>query len=440
MSLRDFFYTLAGELAASLHPGEVLMLYLEAENSDFIRFNQSRVRQAGNVQQLELSLDLVAGYRHGTGSCQLMGDLDCDLALVQSLLTALRGQRRFIPEDPYLFYATQGRSTETMEGDGLPTLDAVLKDIIAAAAGLELVGLWAGGRLYRGFANSLGQRNWYSTSNFNFDWSCYYRGDKAVKAQYAGASWNPSHLERKMQKVREQLGLINRPAKVLTPGQYRVYLAPTSLMEIFSLLGWNGFGLKSHRTQQTPLLKMVQGKRSLHPMVNLSEHHQGGVAPRFTDAGFEKPAWVQLLAQGVYQDCLVSPRSSKEYGVPVNTGSEVPQSLDLAPGGLKVDEVCEHLDRGIYINNLWYSNFSDRNEARITGMTRYACLWVEEGRLQAPIEVMRFDESLYQMLGENLLALTAEREFLLDTNTYERRSLASFRLPGALIEKFTLTL
>jgi hypothetical protein len=53
---------------------------------------------------------------------------------------------------------------------------------------------------------------------------------------------------------------------------------------------------------------------------------------------------------------------------------------------------------------------------------------------------MRFDDSIYRMLGEHLVGLTAERDFILDANTYHRRSTNSSRLPGALIEDFTFTL
>ena len=73
-------------------------------------------------------------------------------------------------------------------------------------------------------------------------------------------------------------------------------------------------------------------------------------------------------------------------------------------------------------------------------MTRYACFWVEEGKIKAPVNVMRFDDSVYRMLGENLLALTRQREFLLDPSTYQQRSTNTIRLPGALIEDFKLTL
>ena len=40
--------------------------------------------------------------------------------------------------------------------------------------------------MHRGFANSFGQKNWYQTYSFNFDWSFYLRTDKAVKTGYAG--------------------------------------------------------------------------------------------------------------------------------------------------------------------------------------------------------------------------------------------------------------
>jgi predicted Zn-dependent protease len=98
------------------------------------------------------------------------------------------------------------------------------------------------------------------------------------------------------------------------------------------------------------------------------------------------------------------------------------------------------LDTGLYVNNLWYCNFSDRDDCRITGMTRFACFWVEHGRVQAPVNVMRFDDSMYRVLGDRLLGLTREREFLFDTSTYQQRSTRSARLPGALVEALTLTL
>jgi predicted Zn-dependent protease len=73
-------------------------------------------------------------------------------------------------------------------------------------------------------------------------------------------------------------------------------------------------------------------------------------------------------------------------------------------------------------------------------MTRFASFWVERGRIVAPLEVMRFDDTAYRILGENLEALTRERELVPEADTYGERSTLSMRTPGALLRDFTLTL
>ena len=73
-------------------------------------------------------------------------------------------------------------------------------------------------------------------------------------------------------------------------------------------------------------------------------------------------------------------------------------------------------------------------------MTRFATFWVENGRITAPVNAMRFDETIYRMLGDRLIDLTTERDFILDADTYHGRSTRSGRIPGALVEDFTFTL
>ena len=50
------------------------------------------------------------------------------------------------------------------------------------------------------------------------------------------------------------------------------------------------------------------------------------------------------------------------------------------------------------------------------------------------------DDTVYSMLGDNLIGLTSKRELLIDSGTYEERSTSSSRLPGALINNFKMTL
>ena len=118
----------------------------------------------------------------------------------------------------------------------------------------------------------------------------------------------------------------------------------------------------------------------------------------------------------------------------------MPVSIDLAAGSIPNHQALATLKDGLYIGNLWYLNFSDRQACRTTGVTRFGTFWVEGGELVAPVNVMRFDESMYRALGDNLEGLTSDREFIIDPGTYGGRTYTSARLPGALVGDFSLTL
>ncbi|MGE3536412.1 MAG: TldD/PmbA family protein [Candidatus Tectimicrobiota bacterium] len=440
--MQEYFYDLADRMMALLQGDEIYLCTLRAEDSDFVRFNRSAVRQAGTVAQRFLNIDLLQGQRHAAGDVALSGDLDEDQRRIVQTFESLRAQLPYLPDDPHMLYATEVHSSVQQGSNTLPDSQEAVAAILDAGRGRDLVGFYAAGAIYAGFANSLGQRNWFVSHSFNCDWSLYVQADKAVKSAYAGAVWEPAEFARKVELAVAQLDVLQRPARTIPPGTYRVYLAPAALDDILQTLAWGGFGLKDHRTKQTTLLKMVEDQTRLNPAVTLRENTQAGVAPNFQGAGFIKPDHVTLIDAGQFHHCLVSPRSAREYGVPTNGASrwEMPESLDMAAGDIPRQEIVPRLDTGIYINNVWYLNYSDRSACRMTGMTRFATFWVEHGTIQAPLNVMRFDESIYRMLGQHLIGLTAERELVLDTSTYHQRSTGSSRLPGALIDEFSFTL
>ena len=57
----------------------------------------------------------------------------------------------------------------------------------------------------------------------------------------------------------------------------------------------------------------------------------------------------------------------------------------------------------------------------------------------APVSVMRFDDTFFNILGANLVDLTNEAELQLSADAYAR-STSSARIPGALVDGFALTL
>jgi predicted Zn-dependent protease len=440
--MQSYFCELADALCTQITAAEILLVRFWGEASDFIRFNRSRVRQAGSVAQGYMSMELIDGRRHAAASVTVSKEKAADLARLKRTLGALRDQLAHLPEDPYLLYATEVRSGEQHGENNLPGRTVPLDAILEAGEGRDLVGIYAQGSVFAGFANSLGQRNWFSTHSFSFDWSFYHAADKAVKSTYAGFDWSEDTFDRKVAVAAEQLAKLNQPPKTIPPGRYRVYLTPSALAELLGVLCWEGFSLKAHRTKTTPFLKMTEERATLSPAVTITENTAEGIAPNFQGQGFIRPDRVELIAAGRYRDCLVSPRSGQEYGVEPNgaSGGEQPDSLDMAAGDIPSEDVLKRLDTGVYVSQTWYANFSDQPSCRITGMTRFATFWVEQGTIAAPLNVMRFDETAYRAFGEHLVGLTAERDFLPDPSTYGGRSTTSARLPGALIDDFTFTL
>jgi predicted Zn-dependent protease len=439
---QDAFFDLVDRLTEGLRGGEILFCNLTGESSDFARLNRSRMRQAGSLHRRSLDLSLISKGRRVEGGCDLAGSPAQDLPLARDLLGRLREGLSHVPEDPFLNYSTTPANSERSLGGDLPDAAEGISKLIAAAGemDLDLVGIWASGDILTGLASSLGHRHWHRSTSFNLDWSCYLEKDKAIKASYGGFEWNAASLVEKLEGVRRGLELMARPARTIRPGRYRAYLAPEAVGELMDMLAWGGFGLKSHRTAQTPLMRLVEGERALDPRICIREEHGRGLAPGFTAEAFDKPERVDLIVGGRYRECLTDSRDGKEYGAPVNADAEYPESIALDAGEMPRPEVLERLGTGLYIGNLWYLNYSDRNDCRITGMTRFGTFWVENGEPVAPVAVMRFDDSLYGLLGDRLEGLTKERELLLSTETYDGRSTASSLLPGILVGGIDLAL
>ena len=112
----------------------------------------------------------------------------------------------------------------------------------------------------------------------------------------------------------------------------------------------------------------------------------------------------------------------------------------MSSGNLNENDILSSIDKGVYLSNLHYLNWSDKIGGRITGMTRYACFWVENGEIVAPIENMRFDDTIYNIFGDNLEDTTNSLQLIPDIGTYEGRNLGGIHCPGIMLSSFSLTL
>ena len=440
--MRSYFEEL---VRATCAPGaglDRISLSLEAEQSQFLRFNRARVRQSTAVEQRYATVSVVAAARRASATVTLSGALAADQALLLAERDALASSLEAIPDDPYLLLPDTVTDTQYEQRGRCPEAAEIVAAVAAQAADLDLVGLYAGGPVVRAHGDSRGQCNWHCVERFQFDWSLVHAADRAVHVHHGGTHWDGVAFAQSMETARERLALLAQPHAALAPGAYRVLLSPQAVAELLGTLSWGGFGLKALRTGVSSLVRLHRGEAMLHPQVVLTETSAAGLAPQFQADGFVKPESVPLVRAGRAAQTLVSPRSGREYAVPTNgcNAQEAPEALHLAPGTLPEADALRVLDTGLYLSHLHYLNYSDRQACRITGMTRFACFRVRGGRLAEPIGVMRFDDSLLRMLGPGLVGLTDRAVTVPSAMSYGARQLRSITAPGALVEDFRLTL
>lgn len=439
---KDFFEALAASVCAAVDGADRITLYLRAEDSDFIRFNHAAVRQATRVNQGYATTAVVRGSRRMEATRSLTGRLAEDIAALLTDRVQLLSQLADVPEDPYLLLPEDVSSSSRNETGTLPSPEALVLAVSSAAKGLDFVGFYAGGAVVRAFADSRGSRHWHHVESFHFDWCLYQQADKAVKTAYAGTHWHADEFAKRVATGALRLPLLAQEPRRLSPGAYRAYFTPAAMNELLGTLAWSGFGAQARRTGTSSLSRLEHRDAQLNAGFTLMEDTSGSIAPAFTAEGFAKPASVSLIDRGLATETLNSPRSARQYGLPANGANtgEAPEALSLATGTLPEANVLTALDTGIFVSNLWYLNYSDRQACRMTGMTRFACFWVEGGELVAPLSVMRFDDSFLRMFGEGLIGLTDRAEMIPESSTYKERQLVSFSTPGALVEGWRLTL
>ena len=440
--MEQSFNILSEKLMNNLENDEHLKVSIQGEKSQFIRFSQSKVRQSGLVDDATLMMTLIKNDRNCSGSFTLSGNMMADEKIALTELIRLRDEIMTLPKDPFIVLPEDsGSSREEHHGLLLSENDAV-SSLSSAMKEVDLAGIWASGRIFAGNTNSSGQKHWFSTDTFSLDYSLITPSEKMVKATFAGSHWDQSKYEKYMADSISKLRMMEKKSRKIKPGTYRTYIAPAGVADIIQMFSWGGVGEASIQQGNSSLSKMRQSQTQLSSCFTLSEDFTSGLVPRFNSNGELAPEKLDLILAGSLKNTLVSSRTAKEYGVTSNYASdgESMRSPRLATGDLNEDEIVKNLDTGIYLSNLHYLNWSDRMGGRITGMTRYACFWVENGEVMAPIDNMRFDDSIYNFFGENLEAVTNNSQLIPDVNTYEGRELGGISCPGILLKSFELTL
>ncbi len=442
INFKNYFTTLTDFVFSILEKDEHLAFTFVGEESVFMRFNNAKVRQIGSVEQLEASIIMWKNERTFSMSCMLSLEEGKDLTLLKDVIHSARNQCSLLPKDPYQAIPNASDTSESIYDGTLIHSNEIVDTILSPVQDLDFTGLFSQGSIYRASANSLGARHWFETKNFVLDFSVWLANGRAVKSCYSGRNWSNEEYLSKIDSARLSLATLNNEQKELTSGKYRAFISADALHEIVEFFSWNGLGEKGFRQGESAYIALREGREHFSKKVTISQDFSLGGEPRFNDMGEVAPDKLVLIEKGKLVNTIISSRTAKEYDIQANGADEEEgvRSVCIDGGELEEKDILERLGTGIYISNFHYLNWSDVQNARITGMTRFSCMWVENGKMVAPIKDMRWDDSLYNLLGTKLEEITTQQHLFSETSTYDRREVGSCLLPGILVSELNCTL
>jgi predicted Zn-dependent protease len=443
--MQKYLQTLSSRLFNELKNDEELSIGLHSEESEFVRFNHSQVRQNTHVHQHEVTFQFQSQNRSYAKTAMLTLDLDKDFATGIEFIHEMRNVLPLIDENPKFAAMTNNGISEIYKKSERPDHEDAVNKITSAFAKADMAGFYCAGPIRQASLNSKGQSHYFENDSFFFDYSVY-DGPRAAKGYYADDKWNDSDFEKQASHVKNTLSLLTRPQIKVKPGQHRTYLAPMAVAEITEIYNWRAVSRSSYEQGFTPLKKLYTGEQLFSPHYSLIENNSLGLNSHFNSVGEISPEYLPVIENGQMKNFLINAATAKEYNLVSNNAdsgiwnTEVMRSIEVRAGALDESEILKQLGTGLYLTNLHYINWSDPQAARLTGMTRFACFWVDGGEIAGPIQDLRFDDSLYNIFGSELIGLTKQRSRFANTLTYQKRRLGGMIVPGALLNKMNFTL
>jgi predicted Zn-dependent protease len=117
---------------------------------------------------------------------------------------------------------------------------------------------------------------------------------------------------------------------------------------------------------------------------------------------------VPFLSHGVVTGAVTDQASAARSGLALTghahiareeSPSATPASITMSPGTASVEDLVAGVERGVYVQRLWYLRVVNTARTLLTGGSRDACFLIEDGRLGRPVGGARFTESVFGALS-----------------------------------------
>ena len=363
------------------------------------RYAVNRITTAGDVVGVTASILVRFGRRSATVSTNRFDD-DSLRSTIERAVTLARlapEDPESMPElDPVTFVSGSGWSDATAELSAEPRA-RVAADAIRRAneGGHEIAGFIEVAAGASSVANSRGLFGYHPSTSV--DYSVTARTADGVGSGWAGVShrdWSSIDAAEMHERALSK-AIASREARPLAPGVYPAILEPAAVMDLMSVLP---FSLDARRAQEgrSPFSRAggasAIGEQILDPKITLRSDPIGMGAAPFSGEGLPSVprTWIQ---NGVLKRLSYSRFWAEEQGTEP-TGFAGSIRMEGEPRTLA--QLIAETERAVLVTRFWYVRSLDPRTLLYTGLTRDGTFWVENGRIQYPVNNFRWNDSPLQ--------------------------------------------
>jgi PmbA protein len=312
------------------------------------------------------------------------------------------------------------------------TAAGALRAAFAAAggAGAEAFGVWTAAEVRTAIASSTGVRASEAVTDAYL--KVVVRDGDGRSGMASGAAAAAGRVDTVDVAARAAALLPRGELGQVAPGTHPVVLGAEAVGTLLGFLGGLAFNGMAHAEGRGALSGRL-GTTVAAPAINLSDSpRSGGTLPRAFDADGVPKAPLPLIQDGVAHRVVHDLRSAARAGggarstghATVPGGSPwgpAPTNLVLAGGGAAGEaELARTIERGLFVNRLWYVNPVRDKETLVTGVTRDGTHLIEDGEITRPVRDVRFTDSVLGLLGR-VQALGARTRLISEAEFYGRR-------------------
>jgi len=367
------------------------------------RYAVNRITTAGEATDAQAAITVRFGRREATVSTNRFDD-----ASLREAVHSAERLARLAPEDPEMMPELSPANYRGIEGyaEATASLDASTRAEVAADAiararseGMEVAGFLEVDAGASAVANSNGLFGYHPSTGVDYTLTVRTAdGRGSGWAQGGHRDWsslNPGVIHsRAFEKA-----MRSREPRPLEPGVYPAILEPAATDDLIGLLA---SALDARRADEgrsafsRPGEATAIGERILDERISLRSDPVGlGSSPFMNDGLPVTPVtWIDdgRLERLSYSRYWADRRGAEPTGFP--------GSLRMSGGDQTLEQIIAETERAVLVTRFWYIRSVDPRTILYTGLTRDGTFWVEDGRIQYPVNNFRWNDSPLTALAQ----------------------------------------